>query len=313
MTKVPLFVMIGKSPMNTVWLLISPVVLFMNSAVTNSGAAYVMSLSLHSSRDALTSSKRGLEKDSDIEPLKSSIGEISSRISARPPTASACSSGGRVLRHCGLPTSQSNEAVWRASRSGTSRGSWILANETRSGAPGIFCWSAPPVRGPDCGSTGVVRVVPDSVVPGVMLLGREPAKMRPSKDLTTCGRWGQFVLGRRRYRRGGPRTPAPSEESTKSCSKPFPGTPGDPSQRAGSQRAAQQETLPLLCAGVHAGPPQRPGDPPRGWPTLVRHRLGRAAPGGTAGPRGRAERGDAPGGDGRDRGPRGQASRRSVG
>jgi hypothetical protein len=39
MTKVPLFVMIGKSPMNTVWLLISPVVLFMNSAVTNSGAA----------------------------------------------------------------------------------------------------------------------------------------------------------------------------------------------------------------------------------------------------------------------------------
>jgi hypothetical protein len=39
MTNVPLFVMIGKSPMNTVWLLISPVVLFMNSAVTNSGAA----------------------------------------------------------------------------------------------------------------------------------------------------------------------------------------------------------------------------------------------------------------------------------
>ena len=38
MTKVPLGVMSGKSPMNTVWLLISPVVLLMNSAVTNIGA-----------------------------------------------------------------------------------------------------------------------------------------------------------------------------------------------------------------------------------------------------------------------------------
>src|SRR3982751_4501248 len=148
-----------------------------------------MSLSLHSSRDALTSSKRGLEKDSDIEPLKSSIGEISSRISARPPTASACSSGERVARHSGLPMSQSKEAVCSASRSGTSRGSLILAKETRSGAPGIFCWSACPVRVPGCGSCGVVRVVPDSVVLGLMLVGREPAKMRPSKDLTTCGRW----------------------------------------------------------------------------------------------------------------------------
>src|SRR5918996_1155886 len=152
-----------------------------------------MSLSLHSSRDALTSSKRGLEKDSDIEPLKSSIGEISSRISARPPTAEACSSGERVARHSGLPISQSNEAVCRASRSGTERGSWILAKETRSGAPGIFCWSASPVRVPDWGCCGVGRVVPDSllledVVLGLMLVGREPAKMRPSKDLTTCGR-----------------------------------------------------------------------------------------------------------------------------
>ena len=49
MMKVPFSVIIGKSPMKTVWLLISPVLLLMNSAVTNSGAAYVMSLSLHSS------------------------------------------------------------------------------------------------------------------------------------------------------------------------------------------------------------------------------------------------------------------------
>ena len=38
MTNVPRSVISGKSPMNTVWLLISPVVVFMNSAVTNSGA-----------------------------------------------------------------------------------------------------------------------------------------------------------------------------------------------------------------------------------------------------------------------------------
>ena len=39
MMNVPFSVIIGKSPMKTVWLLISPVVLLMNSAVTNSGAA----------------------------------------------------------------------------------------------------------------------------------------------------------------------------------------------------------------------------------------------------------------------------------
>ena len=38
MMNVPLGVISGKSPMKTVWLLISPVSLFVNSAVTNSGA-----------------------------------------------------------------------------------------------------------------------------------------------------------------------------------------------------------------------------------------------------------------------------------
>ena len=38
MMKVPRSVISGKSPMKTVWLLISPVVVFMNSAVTKSGA-----------------------------------------------------------------------------------------------------------------------------------------------------------------------------------------------------------------------------------------------------------------------------------
>ena len=72
--------------MKTVWLLISPVLLLMNSAVTNSGAAYVWSLSLHSSTGALTSSKRGSEKLSDSVPAKSSIGDSSASTSSRPPT-----------------------------------------------------------------------------------------------------------------------------------------------------------------------------------------------------------------------------------
>ena len=38
MMNVPFGVIIGKSPMNTVWLLISPVEWLVNSAVTNSGA-----------------------------------------------------------------------------------------------------------------------------------------------------------------------------------------------------------------------------------------------------------------------------------
>src|SRR3954452_13965414 len=202
-----------------------------------------MSLSLHSSRDALTSSKRGLEKDSDIEPLKSSIGEISSRISARPPTASACSSGESVARHSGLPISQSNDAVCRASRSGTSRGSEIFANDTRSGAPGIFCWSALPDRGPVWGLGWVV------------LVGREPAKMRPSKDLTTCGRWVRgFVLGRRRYRRGCPSgSGSPVRWSTGGLGNGSRAPLVTRRWRAGSQRAAQQETLPLPRDAVHVG------------------------------------------------------------
>src|SRR6201996_1387613 len=94
-----------------------------------------MSLSLHSSIDALTSSKRGLEKDRLIEPEKSSIGEISPRISARPDCAVGSSAS--RLRHTSLPTSQSKDSVWRARRFGTSSGSRILAKEVRGGEPGI--------------------------------------------------------------------------------------------------------------------------------------------------------------------------------
>src|ERR1041384_2692270 len=128
----PFGVMIGKSPMNTVWLLISPVEWLVNSAVTNSGAQYVRSFSLHSSIGAFTSSKRGAENDSDMVPEKSSMGLISSRISASPERAFG--SPAVRLWNPSLPTNQSNDSFWMARRLGTSRCSVILPKETRRGA-----------------------------------------------------------------------------------------------------------------------------------------------------------------------------------
>src|ERR1035441_11036459 len=78
MMNVPFGDMSGKSPMNTVWLLISPVLLLMNSAVTNIGAEYVMSLSLHSSAEYFGGSNRWSRNERDMVPVKSSIGLISS-------------------------------------------------------------------------------------------------------------------------------------------------------------------------------------------------------------------------------------------
>ena len=138
MMNVPLRDMSGKSPMKTVWLLISPVVLLMNSAVTNIGAEYVMSLSLHSSSEYFGGSNRWSRNDRDIVPEKSSIGLISSKISSRP-DCSAMSLRPASLAawirafHFSLPSSQSNDSVCRASRSGTFRGSLIRAKDTRRG------------------------------------------------------------------------------------------------------------------------------------------------------------------------------------
>src|ERR1700678_1629780 len=138
MMNVPLRDMSGKSPMNTVWLLISPVVLLMNSAVTNIGAEYVMSLSLHSSSEYLGGSNRWSRNDRDIVPEKSSIGLISSKISSRPDCSAMFllpASLAAWIRafHFSLPSSQSNDSVCRASRSGTFRGSLIRAKDTRWG------------------------------------------------------------------------------------------------------------------------------------------------------------------------------------
>src|SRR5579875_3364465 len=95
-----------------------------------------MSRSLHSSMEYLTSSNRWSRKDRLIEPEKSSIGEISSKISSRPErsgTSTLPASLASATRAChrSLPSSQSKLSVCRASRSGTSSGSRILANDRR--------------------------------------------------------------------------------------------------------------------------------------------------------------------------------------
>src|SRR5659263_439897 len=118
-----------------------------------------MSLSLHSSTEYLVGSNRWSRKLSDIEPEKSSIGEISSKISSSPEVVGTSSrpasmSAWTRAAQPSLPTSQSKELVCRASRLGTSRGSRILAKDIR----------------PGCGAV-VVRV----------LLVREGAKRGPSE------------------------------------------------------------------------------------------------------------------------------------
>src|SRR6476646_8358156 len=91
-----------------------------------------MSLSLHSSTEYLVGSNRWSRKLSDIDPEKSSIGEISSSPD-RVDTSSRPSSTAAATRACqtSLPTSQSNEETCRSSRLGTSSGSRIFANEMR--------------------------------------------------------------------------------------------------------------------------------------------------------------------------------------
>ena len=159
MTNVPFSVITGKSPMNTVWDLISPVVLFVNSAVTNSGAAYVMSLSLHSSTEYLVGSNRWSRKLSDIDPEKSSIGEISSKISSRPEDVftsvrPASTASWTRASQAALPTSQSNDVVCRCRRFGTSSGSWILA-KLRRGVVRRAAKRVLPTAGETCQGRGV--------------------------------------------------------------------------------------------------------------------------------------------------------------
>jgi hypothetical protein len=70
--------------MKTVCSLISPVWAFMKRAVTKSGREKVMSFSLHSSSEYLGGSNSGSANSTLSDPVKSSIGEISVRVSAMP-------------------------------------------------------------------------------------------------------------------------------------------------------------------------------------------------------------------------------------
>src|SRR5438094_7866218 len=125
-----------------------------------------MSLSLHSSTEALTSSKRGSEKDRDIEPEKSSIGEISLRTSSRPPTGFSSPASTRRSNHFSSPVNHSKDRIWTSSRLGVARGSRIFAKETRLGAFGI----------PE-----ELETVAE-VAAAVAWFAGETAKMRPSGD-----------------------------------------------------------------------------------------------------------------------------------
>ena len=115
MMKVPLLVIMGKSPMKTSWPLNSPVTLLWNSASTNKGAEKVMSFSLHSSSECLISLNWWVPKKSWNCSVKSSMGEISSRTSLIPSFSS-----------------QSKDVRWTPTRSGRGRTSSSLAKLTRS-------------------------------------------------------------------------------------------------------------------------------------------------------------------------------------
>ncbi|CAB4651996.1 unannotated protein [freshwater metagenome] len=121
-TKVPFSVIFGKSPMNTVCSLISPVGLLRNRARTNTGDAYVMSRSRHSAtvnfgfgqRSSSSGSNSSSSCRSSENPL---IGEMSSNASFNP-----------SLRN------HSKLSRCTAMRSGSSRVSGRVANEYRSRA-----------------------------------------------------------------------------------------------------------------------------------------------------------------------------------
>ena len=84
----------------------------------------------------MTSSKYGSENESDMEPEKSSIGEISLRMDSRPPSRFVVPREAALSCHSSEPMNHSNDSVWRSSSPGTGNGSVSFANETLRGAPG---------------------------------------------------------------------------------------------------------------------------------------------------------------------------------
>ena len=121
MMNVPRSVIIGKSPMNTVCSLISPVFAFRNCARTKIGAEYVVDFSRHSSTVNLGTGRRSGSSGSNSKrssscPEKSVIGLMSSNAFASP-----CNKNELKLSR------------WTAIRSGSGSVSSKSANEKRSG------------------------------------------------------------------------------------------------------------------------------------------------------------------------------------
>src|SRR5690349_8603664 len=145
------------------------------------------------------SSNRWSRNERDIEPEKSSIGEISSKISSRPErsgTSVRPASWAAATRACqrSLPSSQSKLSVWRARRSGTSRGSRIWANDRRPEAVRAVdtFWDAVREAAKEGPSTGLTELE----------LSARPAPV-------TSGTWLEAAtwLGHGSHREGSPRTP----------------------------------------------------------------------------------------------------------
>ena len=79
-------------------------------------------------------------KESDIDPARSSIGEISSNISVKPEvvgTSVLPASSAVFTRAChfSLPINQSNDSICKSKRFGTSSGSLILPKDKRAFFP----------------------------------------------------------------------------------------------------------------------------------------------------------------------------------
>ena len=116
-TKVPLSVIMGKSPMKTVCSLISPVFWLMNRARTKIGAEKVMSFSLHSSTENFGGGRRSSSSGSNSSSsckvsVKSLIGEMSRKVSASP-----------------CWRNHLKDSRWIAMRSGSARASSRFAKE----------------------------------------------------------------------------------------------------------------------------------------------------------------------------------------
>src|SRR3954447_13124263 len=219
-----------------------------------------MSLSRHSSTEALTSSNRGSEKDSDIEPEKSSIGEISARTSSRPPTGFSYPASIRRWNQASLPPSHSKDWICRSRRSGTSRGSRIFAKVTRVGAPGKFGLAETAAMG----AAGEVVALDEAKMrpsencalvwrarsPRATVAPIDPGGRSGSTDATDAGSEARRLLSWRGLR------PDPRVGSGETDSRP-----GPPCAHAKLDEGSAKRQSSCKCSRCRGGTPKRPPRP----------------------------------------------------